>query len=159
MTGRERDGDAGDPFDLARFLAAQQGVHDRAVAELRAGAKRSHWMWFVLPQIAGLGHSSMAQRYAISGIAEARAYLAHPVLGPRLAEAVAAAMASGQDSARRLFGTPDDLKFRSSLTLFHAAAEAARRGGAGADPAPFAAALARFFPDGPCRATLDHLAG
>ncbi len=139
-----------DPFDLARFVAAQEGVAPRAFAELHAGAKRSHWMWFVFPQLAGLGTSAMAQRYAISGLAEAGAYLAHPVLGPRLQEGVAAAMASGETSARRLFGAPDDIKLRSCLTLF---AEAAQ------DPAPFEAALSRFFAGARCPATLAALRG
>ncbi|MDF2233282.1 DUF1810 domain-containing protein [Albimonas sp. CAU 1670] len=141
-----------DPHDLARFLAAQDGAIDRALAELSAGAKRSHWMWYVFPQIAGLGSSPMAQRYAISGLAEARAYLAHPVLGPRLREAVAAAMRSGERSPRRLMGTPDDLKLRSSLTLFAQAARAA-----GEDPAAFEDALARFFDGERCVATLSRL--
>jgi uncharacterized protein (DUF1810 family) len=125
-----------DPFNLERFAQAQAGVYLQALAELRAGAKRSHWMWFVFPQIAGLGFSSMAQRYAISGLPEAEAYLAHPVLGARYCECVDAILAVEGRSAREIFGSPDDLKLRSSLTLFHAAAPDERR---------FAAALDRYF--------------
>ena len=112
-----------DPFDLDRFLAAQAGVHERAVAELRGGRKRSHWMWFVFPQLTGLGHSARAQRYGITSVDEARAYLAHPVLGARLQEC--AAVLEGLDaslSASSIFGYPDDLKLRSCLTLFARAA-------------------------------------
>jgi uncharacterized protein (DUF1810 family) len=114
---------APDPFDLERFVAAQSGVHERAVAELSNGRKRSHWMWFVFPQLAGLGHSARAQRYGITGLDEARAYLAHPVLGARLQEC--AAVLEGLDPglpASSIFGYPDDLKLRSSLTLFARAA-------------------------------------
>lgn len=129
-----------DPFDLARFLRAQDGVHERAVRELRAGRKRSHWMWFVFPQAEGLGHSWMARRYAIRGADEARAYLGHPTLGGRLREAVGAVLDAGRADpaldARRLMGSPDDLKLRSSVTLFAAVAD---------DPAPFEAVLARFY--------------
>ncbi len=111
-------------FDLERFVAAQEPVYARVAAELRAGRKRTHWMWFVFPQVAGLGFSAMAQRYAISSLAEARAYLAHPVLGPRLRACVALVLAAPERDAHAIFGTPDDLKFRSSLTLFaHAAPE------------------------------------
>ena len=125
-----------DPFDLDRFVRAQAGVIDQALAELRAGTKRSHWMWFVFPQIEGLGHSAMAQRYAIRSLAEARAYLAHPLLGARLRESVAAALTAEGRSAREVFGSPDDLKFRSSLTLFAHAAP---------DEPIFGEALARYF--------------
>jgi uncharacterized protein (DUF1810 family) len=110
---------AGDPHDLNRFLEAQEGVYGQALAEVRAGRKRSHWMWFVFPQIDGLGSSPVARRYAIKSRAEAGAYLTHPVLGPRLvACAEAAAGVPGQASALDVFGTPDDLKLRSSATLF-----------------------------------------
>jgi uncharacterized protein (DUF1810 family) len=111
-----------DPFDLARFVNAQAGTFEAALGELRAGRKRSHWMWFVFPQLRGLGHSSTAQFYGLSGLDEAAAYLAHPVLGPRLEAAVAAVQASPAASLNALFGAPDDLKFRSSMTLFAAAA-------------------------------------
>lgn len=114
---------ADDPYDLVRFVDAQSGVHERAVAELRGGRKRSHWMWFVFPQLAGLGHSGMAQRYGITGLDEARAYLGHPVLGARLQECAQALEAlEARLSAADIFGPPDDLKLRSSLTLFAQAA-------------------------------------
>ena len=112
-----------DPFNLERFLAAQSGAHDIAVAELRHGCKQSHWMWFVFPQLTGLGHSARAQHYGITGLDEARAYLAHPVLGARLQEC--ASVLEGLDpslSASSIFGYPDDLKLRSCLTLFARAA-------------------------------------
>jgi uncharacterized protein (DUF1810 family) len=110
---------ADDPHDLNRFVQAQAGVYEQALAEVRAGRKRSHWMWFVFPQVDGLGSSSMARRYAIRSRAEAEAYLAHPVLGPRLVEcAEAAAAVPGPASALDVFGSPDDLKLRSSATLF-----------------------------------------
>jgi uncharacterized protein (DUF1810 family) len=111
-----------DPFNLERFVQAQAGSYAHALAELHAGAKRSHWMWFVFPQISGLGASAMAQRYAITGLPEARAYLAHPVLGPRYRECVDAILGVEGRSAHAIFGSPDDLKLRSSLTLFGAAA-------------------------------------
>ncbi len=111
-----------DPYDLQRFVEAQAPVHDRALAELRAGRKQSHWMWFVFPQIAGLGHSAMAQRYAISGVDEARAYLEHALLGPRLHECAQAMLLHTDHSARQILGPPDDLKLRSSMTLFAAVA-------------------------------------
>ena len=109
-----------DPFDLARFVAAQDagGTYARAVAELRAGRKASHWMWFVFPQIAGLGFSPAARAYAITSLAEARAYLAHPVLGPRLAESAAALAGLRGRTAEQVLGEVDALKLRSSMTLF-----------------------------------------
>lgn len=110
-------GDA-DPFDLARFVAAQDGVYERALDELRRGRKESHWMWFVFPQIAGLGHSAMAQHYAIGSLDEARAYWAHPLLGPRLRACIEALLLHRGKSALEILGSPDDLKLRSSLTLF-----------------------------------------
>jgi len=124
-----------DPFDLHRFVDAQAGIYDRALAELRAGDKRSHWMWFVFPQLAGLGFSAMAQRYAISGLDEARTYLAHPALGPRLRACTDAVLAVEGRSAHQIFGSPDDMKFRSSMTLFRAAAP---------EEARFAEALERY---------------
>jgi len=104
--------------NLERFVRAQEGVYPRALAELKAGKKQSHWMWFIFPQVAGLGHSAMAQMYAIQSLKEAHAYLAHPLLGPRLRECCQAVMAVEGKSAHDIFGSPDDLKFRSSLTLF-----------------------------------------
>ena len=111
-----------DRFDLDRFVQAQAGVYEEVVAELRVGRKRSHWMWFVFPQLAGLGHSAMAQRYAISSLDEARAYLEHPVLGARLRDCSALVLAVPGKTVHEIFGSPDDLKFHSSMTLFHRAA-------------------------------------
>ncbi|MGI4757966.1 MAG: DUF1810 domain-containing protein [Janthinobacterium lividum] len=112
-----------DPFHLQRFLDAQSSTYSQARAELAAGEKRSHWMWFIFPQIQGLGSSSMAQRYAITDIAEAKVYLAHPVLGERLRECTALVNAVHGRSLDQIFGYPDDLKFHSSVTLFARAAE------------------------------------
>jgi uncharacterized protein (DUF1810 family) len=109
-------------LNLERFVEAQAPVYDQALRELRAGRKQSHWMWFVFPQIAGLGHSVMAQTYAIESLAEAREYLAHPVLGSRLRECCRTVMNVQGKSAHDIFGSPDDLKFRSCLTLFAQAA-------------------------------------
>jgi uncharacterized protein (DUF1810 family) len=125
-----------DRFRLQRFVDAQAGVHETALAELKAGRKRTHWMWFVFPQVAGLGVSAMAQRYAISGLDEARAYLAHPLLGPRLRDCAAAVNAIEGKTAHDIFGSPDDLKFRSSLTLFAQAAP---------EEALFGEALEKYF--------------
>lgn len=114
-----------DPFDLHRFVDAQDagGAHDRALAELRAGRKRTHWMWFVFPQLAGLGHSATARHYAIRSLDEARAYLAHPLLGARLRAACRTLLAAPADlTARDIFGGVDALKLRSSMTLFLRAA-------------------------------------
>lgn len=124
------------PFDLGRFTAAQADSWPAALAELKAGRKQSHWMWFVFPQLAGLGSSPMAIRYAIASAAEARAFLAHPVLGARLREGVAAMLAHRGESAEAILGGIDALKFRSCLTLFEAVAD---------DPASFADALAAFY--------------
>lgn len=137
-----------DPFDLARFVEAQGPVIDTVRAELRRGAKQTHWMWFVFPQIAGLGRSATAARFAIHGLEEARAYLAHPVLGPRLRDCTALVNAVEGRSAHQIFGSPDDLKFHSSMTLFAQAAD---------DPAPFRTALTRYFAGEPDPATLRLL--
>ena len=110
-----------DPFDLQRFIDAQAPIYGQALGEISAGRKRSHWMWFIFPQFAGLGSSSMSQRHAVQSLDEARGYLAHPVLGPRLIEC-AEAVLTCQRSASEIFGYPDDLKLRSSATLFEAAA-------------------------------------
>ena len=107
-----------DRFDLERFIDAQSSVYETALAEVTSGAKRSHWMWFVYPQIAGLGHSGMAQRYAIGSLDEAKAYLAHPILGARYRECVGALQDLGPTTAEAVFGTVDAMKLRSSLTLF-----------------------------------------
>jgi uncharacterized protein (DUF1810 family) len=134
---------------LERFVEAQRDSYADALAEIKAGRKRSHWMWFVFPQIAGLGSSPTARRYAVSGPDEAKAYLAHPVLGPRLTEISRALLAVEGRSAEQIFGYPDDLKLRSSMTLFARAAD---------DPAVFEAVLERYY-DGPDQRTLDLLGG
>lgn len=136
---------AGDPWELERFVQAQAVGYDQALVELRAGCKRTHWIWYVLPQLAGLGHSAMARRYAISGLAEAHAYLAHPLLGARLRECVAAMNAHPDLSAQAILGTVDALKFRSCLSLFLLVAPGGE---------PFQRALARFFDGAPDPATL-----
>jgi uncharacterized protein (DUF1810 family) len=133
-------------MSIERFVAAQDGVYERALGEIAAGSKRSHWMWFVFPQIAGLARSATAQHYAIADLAEARAYLAHPVLGPRLREC-AAALLRQERSAAEVFGYPDEMKLRSSMTLFARAA---------AEPALFEQVLERFC-DGPDTRTLELL--
>jgi uncharacterized protein (DUF1810 family) len=135
-------------FDLERFVRAQQGVYEAALAELQAGRKRSHWMWFVFPQLAGLGRSEMAQKYAIADGDEAAAYLAHPVLGPRLRTCAKAVAAHGDLEIGAIFGTPDDLKFHSSMTLFADVAP---------DEAVFQDCLDRFFDGEPDQATLERL--
>lgn len=111
-----------DPHDLNRFLSAQEGVYERALAELKDGQKRSHWMWFIFPQIDGLGYSPTAKRYAIKSKEEARHYLNHPVLGRRLLECTDAVVALKGTSLSVIFGYPDDVKFRSSMTLFETVA-------------------------------------
>ena len=133
-------------FGLERFVTAQAGVCPAALAELRAGRKRGHWMWFVFPQIAGLGRSAMAAAYAIGSIEEARAYLAHPVLGPRYLECVEALLMHHGRSAEAIMGAVDAMKLRSSLTLFAAAG-----GGALVEDT-----LAAFF-GGPDAATLERI--
>ncbi len=138
-----------DPFDLQRFVDAQDRVYAAVLDELGHGQKRTHWMWFVFPQLAGLGHSPMAQRYAISGLDEASAYLAHPVLGPRLRECTERANAVAGRSAHDIFSSPDDMKFQSSMTLF---AEVEK------DRGPFGVALARYFAGEKDRRTMEILA-
>ena len=112
-----------DPFDLERFVRAQDegGTYEQALAELHRGRKTSHWMWFVFPQIAGLGSSPMARRYAIASLDEAKEYLEHPVLGPRIIEAAQATMAGDERRAEAILGSIDAIKLRSSMTLFHRA--------------------------------------
>jgi uncharacterized protein (DUF1810 family) len=112
-----------DRFDLERFVAAQAEAYSRVVAELSDGRKRSHWMWFIFPQIAGLGSSAMAQRFAIRSRAEAAAYLVHGILGPRLIECTQRVLAVKSRTIHDILGSPDDLKFRSSMTLFAAVSE------------------------------------
>lgn len=136
-----------DLYDLQRFVEAQDRVIERMRAELGNGRKTSHWMWFVFPQTAGLGFSPMSQRFAIASVAEAEAYLAHPVLGPRLRECVALVLGHSDKSAHAIFGSPDDMKFRSCLTLFDQAAPGD----------VFAQGLATFFDREPDTATLRLL--
>ena len=136
------------PHDLQRFVDAQRAVYERVCAELRAGDKRSHWMWFIFPQLAGLGHSPMARRYAISSLAEARAYLEHPLLGARLEECTRLVNAVEGRSILQIFGPPDDMKFRSSMTLFSRAT---------AHDAIFREALDKYFGGEPDRRTLELL--
>ena len=125
-----------DRFNLARFLDAQDGVYSTALAELRSGRKRTHWMWFIFPQLDGLGSSSTARRFAIRDLDEARAYLNHPVLGPRLIECCRAILRVDARSATEIMGYPDDLKLRSSMTLFALVADGQPE---------FESVLAKFF--------------
>ncbi|SDY54517.1 DUF1810 domain-containing protein [Halobellus clavatus] len=141
--------DRADPYDLHRFVEAQDPVIDQVKKELRSGRKRSHWMWFVFPQVAGLGSSQLAQRYAISSRDEAEAYLAHPVLGPRLRECTELVLDIDGRSANDIFGSPDDMKFRSSMTLFDAVTDG---------PTPFTAALSQYYDGEPDENTLQFLA-
>ncbi len=113
-----------DPYKLSRFAQAQAPVYEQVLAELGEGHKRSHWMWFIFPQLAGLGSSAMAQRFAIGSLDEAKAYLAHPVLGARLRECGRLVLAVPDRSIHYIFGSPDDLKFRSCMTLFSRAGPA-----------------------------------
>lgn len=135
--------------DLQRYVDAQNPVYERVRAELRAGRKASHWMWFVFPQLAGLGVSPLAERYAIASLAEARAYLEHPILGERLRECTALVMCLEGRTAGQIFGSPDDLKFRSCMTLFAAAADAGK--------AAFVSALDKYFGGEPDRRTIELL--
>lgn len=114
---------ATDPFGLTRFVSAQAGAFEIALTELRAKRKRTHWMWFVFPQLRDLGQSETSRHFGISSLSEAQAYLAHPILGPRLTEATQAVLAITDLSLREIFGPPDDLKFRSSMTLFAEASD------------------------------------
>jgi uncharacterized protein (DUF1810 family) len=147
----------GDQYRLERFVAAQDagGTYKRAVAELRAGAKVSHWMWFVFPQLAGLGMSAISRQYAISSIAEARAYLAHPVLGPRLKECARIVAETEGRSAELIFGSVDAMKLRSSMTLFAAAED----GPADSEPGDsvFRTVLAKYFGGVADEATVSRL--
>ena len=136
-------------FDLERFVDAQATVYTHVLSELRQGRKQSHWMWFIFPQLAGLGHSAMAQRYALCSRDEALAYLGHAVLGPRLRECTALVNAVEGRTIREILGNPDDLKFRSSMTLF-----------AAVSPEPeFAAAIGKFYDGAPDQRTLELLGG
>ena len=136
------------PFDLERFVAAQAPLYDKVCDELRAGRKRSHWMWFIFPQVAGLGRSAMAQKYAIASLAEAQAYLAHPQRGPRLRDCRGLVAASEASSADAVFPYPDNLKVHSSMTLFAHAAPG---------ETVFRACLDKFFGGAADAATLELL--
>jgi uncharacterized protein (DUF1810 family) len=136
-----------DPYHLQRFVDAQDSVYANVVKELTAGRKRSHWMWFIFPQIEGLGFSAMAQRFAIGSRAEALAFLAHDVLGPRLIECTGLVMSVTGKTIHDILGSPDDLKFRSSMTLFAAVS----------DNPLFTDAIAKYFAGAKDQATLDHL--
>lgn len=136
-------------FDLERFVSAQASVYDHVVAELRAGKKRSHWMWFIFPQVEGLGSSPMAQHYAIRSRGEAEAYLRHALLGPRLIECTQLILGHSDRSAHDILGSPDDLKFRSCMTLFAAASEKG---------SPFERALQVFHAGERDPKTIAHLA-
>ena len=118
VADRDRARVAGDPYDLDRFVRAQADDYDRARTEVASGRKRSHWMWYIFPQFRGLGRSGMAERYAIRSVAEAEAYLRHPLLGPRLVACAEAALGVEGRSAYEIFGSPDDMKLRSCVTLF-----------------------------------------
>ena len=137
-----------DPHDLHRFVEAQEETFAQAVSELEDGRKASHWMWFVFPQLRGLGRSPMATRFGIASLDEARAYLAHPLLGPRLRQCVRLALRIDGRSITEVFGSPDDMKFRSCMTLFDAAAP---------DETMFAEALRKYFGGTPDARTLELL--
>jgi uncharacterized protein (DUF1810 family) len=137
-----------DRYGLQRFVDAQRGVYDQVTDELRRGRKQTHWMWFVFPQIEGLGHSAMAQKYAMSSMDEAREYLQHPLLGARLHECTRLVTAVEGRSIEEIFGHPDYLKFHSSMTLFARTA---------ADPGPFTEALTKYFGSTMDRRTIERL--
>lgn len=118
MADAVESGAADDPHDLSRFVRAQADDYERALAEIKSGRKRSHWMWYIFPQIEGLGSSSMSRRYSIKSLAEARAYLDHPLLGHRLVECADVALGLKGRSAADIFGSPDDMKLKSCATLF-----------------------------------------
>jgi uncharacterized protein (DUF1810 family) len=124
MAEMNEPGGAGDPHNLSRFLQAQEGDYERALSEIRSGRKRSHWMWYIFPQLDGLGSSPTSRHYAIKSLAEAETYLKHPVLGPRLVECAEAALGVEGRSALAIFGSPDDMKLRSCATLFACVAPA-----------------------------------
>jgi len=155
------DVDRIDPHHLRRFVEAQAAVYTQARDELAAGRKRSHWMWFVFPQMRGLGQSAMAHRYGIASRVEAVGYLDHALLGARLVECTNLMLAVPEGAtANAILGSPDDLKFRSSMTLFAAVAgDSVRFAGVASARLPFAAALDRFFDGRPDAATLRLLAG
>jgi len=132
------------PYDLDRFLVAQEHVYDGVLEELRRGRKTGHWIWFIFPQVAGLGHSAMSQHFAINSLNEARAYLAHPVLGTRLRECAGVVLATRGRTAEEIFGSTDAMKLRSCMTLFHRAAP---------DEPVFVQVLDRYYGGGADEAT------
>lgn len=142
--------DSADPYNLQRFVVAQDSIIEQATEELRSGEKQTHWMWYVFPQVAGLGKSQKSRRYAISSRGEAKAYLAHSVLGPRLRECTEIVNGIDGRSAYDIFGSPDYKKFRSSMTLFDAVAD---------DPTPFRTALERYYDNERCTETVQFLSG
>lgn len=148
MCNRSRMESAGDPFDLKRFVDAQEPVYGDVVDELRAGRKRSHWMWFVFPQLRGLGGSAMAARFGIASLDEAGAYLRHELLGPRLRECARLVTAVQGRSIGQIFGSPDDLKLCSSMTLFARATD---------DNQDFVAVLDKYYDGRQDRLTLERL--
>jgi uncharacterized protein (DUF1810 family) len=140
--------DGPDPYNLTRFVQAQERDYERALGEIQGGRKRSHWMWYIFPQLDGLGLSTMSKRYSIKGIAEARAYLDHPLLGPRLLRCVEAALGVEGRSAREIFGSPDDMKLRSCATLFACAVPS---------PSLFDRLIEKYFAGQPDQTTLRLL--
>ena len=137
-----------DPFDLNRFIVAQQDDYEQALTEIKAGRKRSHWMWYIFPQIDGLAFSEMSRHYSIKSVEEARTYLTHPILAPSLLACAEAAIANEGRTATEIFGSPDDLKLRSSATLFASVSPA---------NSVFHRLLAKFYPASPDTATLRLL--
>jgi uncharacterized protein (DUF1810 family) len=148
MANPDESGGTSDPHDLSRFVQAQEGVYERALSEIRSGRKRSHWIWYIFPQFDGLGSSSTSRRYSIKSIAEAEAYLSHPVLGPRLLECAEAALRVDGRTAFEIFGSPDDLKLRSCATLFAVVSPAG---------SVFDRLLEKYFPGGRDGKTLQLL--
>lgn len=148
MTPGSNSSGSVDRFNLNRFVQAQKGDYEQALSEIRAGRKRTHWMWYVFPQITGLGSSSMAKQYAIKSIAEAQAYLDHPILGPRLRECAEAMLRIEDKSATDILDSPDDMKLRSCATLFRRVSPPG---------SVFDRLLKKYYPDGPDRMTLELL--
>lgn len=148
MSTSHSERSSADPYNLDRFVQAQDGVFDRVLKELRSGVKVGHWMWFIFPQIKGLGRSPISIEFAISSRDEARAYLQHSVLGPRLKECTQLVLLVEGRSAEEIFGSPDDMKFRSSMTLFAQVSP---------DDDIFLRALQKYFGGVPDRLTLDRL--
>jgi uncharacterized protein (DUF1810 family) len=148
MTNSNDSQSTDDPYDLRRFVQAQENAYEPALSEIRSGRKRSHWIWYIFPQIDGLAFSSTSKFYAIKSLAEAEAYLAHPLLGPRLMECAEAVVRIESRSATEIFGSPDDMKVRSCATLFAAVSPAG---------SVFDRLLKKYYPDGRDRKTLQLL--